>query len=108
MVERRPEIHSGEVTKMDGDFTYVTITNPDGQEYEQAFDTEFLQEAGISAGDRIQLTFTKGAEAREANVNLRIKGLGPARTVEEIQTEIEEIMQGVDLDLIRKQFGSHL
>jgi len=108
MVEQSPETHIGEIVGMEDDYAHARITKPDGQEYGQYYDTKLLQEAGINTGDRIQITFSQEVEDSEIVVNMRIKGLGQAQTVEEIQAEMQESMHGVDLDLVRKKFGSHM
>jgi len=103
--EKSQEVHLGRVERMDEDFTYVTITKPDGQQYRRAFVTEVFREAGIETGNDVQLTFNTEVGPGEVNVNLQIKDSGPALNYEEVAAEIRGVMK--DLDLIRQKFGSH-
>ena len=93
---------------MEDDYSLVTLTNPDGLTYQRNFDTPFLRKAGISEGDRIEIEFTEEVVPGRTTVRMDIRGQGPAKSSEEIQAEIDEIMAGVDMDKIRRVFGSNL
>lgn len=98
------EIHKGEVVEMADDFATVELTNPEGIQYTRRFETDFLKAIGIKEGDRVQIEFEEQIRPGEGIVTMRVMGLGPP-TREEIDKEVNEIMNEVDLKLIREKFG---
>ena len=69
----QPEYHIGEVTKVEDDYTQVTLRTQEGDEYTRFFETEFLEACGISkAGEGIKLVFWKTADGVSSEEHMRL------------------------------------
>lgn len=57
-------------------------------------------------GDKLQFLFNELAMPGQIRITLQIKKIGPAQSPEERQVKVTEIMKNINLEQIRKKFGT--
>jgi len=103
----QPEYHVGEVSRMEDDYSQVTLRTPKGDEYTRFFETEFLEACGINkAGEGIELVFLKMADGASGEVRMRLTKRDTEKDA--VDEKLSEIISKVDLKKIREKFGSQV
>jgi len=105
----KEERHPGVITRVDDDYTEVTLETPSGREYCRYFETVFLKACGVTRpGEELELAFRTVTDGTSVTVTMRVAKIGeaPKFTDEELK-ELKELFGKVDLEKIRAAFGSH-